>query len=93
MDRVVEMQKWAHNIKTIEKQSDSQVKNERIKLAIVAANNQYAGFGPGTANQFRNMLGLAEAKWQEREEAQEQEQEQQYPTHDSKQSTFSDFLS
>jgi hypothetical protein len=42
---------------------------------------------------FRNMLGLTEAKWQVREEGQEQEQQQQYPAHDSKQSTLSDFLS
>ena len=48
IDRVVEMEKWAENIKT--------VGDERIKLAIIAANNHYAGFGPGTANVFRNML-------------------------------------
>jgi uncharacterized protein YecE (DUF72 family) len=48
IDRVVELQKWADHIKTVE--------DERIKLAIVAANNHYAGFGPGTANVFRNML-------------------------------------
>jgi hypothetical protein len=40
IDRVLEMQKWADNIKTVE--------DERIKLAIIAANNHYAGFGPGT---------------------------------------------
>ena len=57
-DRVLEMQKWAGNIKTVE--------DERIKLAIVAANNHYAGFGPGTANVFRNMLELSETKWQDR---------------------------
>lgn len=56
IDRVLEMQKWADNIKAIQ--------NERVKLAIVAANNHYAGFGPGTANMFRNMLGLPEAKWE-----------------------------
>ena len=72
IDRVVEMQKWAGNIKTVE--------DERIKLAIIAANNHYAGFGPGTANVFRNMLGLREAKWQEKEG---QEQQQQYPAHTS----------
>jgi len=38
------------------------------------------------------MLGLSEAKWQNREEGQEQQQ-QQYPAHDFKQSTLSDFLS
>jgi len=36
IDRVLEMQKWADNIKTVE--------DERIKLAIIAANNHYAGF-------------------------------------------------
>ena len=49
------MEKWAENVKAIE--------DERIKLAIVTANNHYAGFGPGTANIFRNMLDLPEAKW------------------------------
>lgn len=78
------MQKWADNIKRVE--------HEGIKLAIIAANNHYAGFGPGTANVFRNMLGLSEAKWEEKEEGQQQELEQQ-ETHDSKQRTLSDFLS
>ena len=27
-----------------------QWEDERVKLAIVAANNHYAGFGPGTVN-------------------------------------------
>jgi uncharacterized protein YecE (DUF72 family) len=86
IDRVVELQKWADHIKTVE--------DEHIKLAIITANNHYAGFGPGTANVFRNMLGLPEAKWQDRQEEQEQEQQQQqFPSHDSKQSTLSDFLS
>jgi hypothetical protein len=31
-----------------------------INLAIVAVNNDYAGFGPGTANTFRKMLDLSE---------------------------------
>ena len=83
IDRVIEMEKWAENIKNVQD-------NGHIKLAIVAANNHYAGFGPGTVNMFRNMLGLPEAKWQEKEE--EHEQSQQYPVHDSKQRTLSDFL-
>jgi len=37
------------------------------------------------------MLGLPEAKWQETEG--EHEQQQQYPAHDLKQRTLSDFLS
>ena len=34
--------------------------NMNINLAIVAANNHYAGFGSGTANTFRKMLDLSE---------------------------------
>jgi uncharacterized protein YecE (DUF72 family) len=57
IDRVLEMQKWADNIRAVQ--------DERIKLAIITANNHYAGFGPGTANTFRNMLGMPEAKWED----------------------------
>ena len=83
IDRVLEMEKWAENIKTVE--------DERIKLAIIAANNHYAGFGPGTANMFRNMLGLPEAKWEDTGGDQEQEESAQDDL-DVKQSTLSDFL-
>jgi uncharacterized protein YecE (DUF72 family) len=84
IDRVLEMQKWADNIKRVE--------DEGIKLAIIAANNHYAGFGPGTVNIFRNMIGLPEAKWEEKEMGR-QKQEDQYPTHESKQRTLSEFMS
>jgi uncharacterized protein YecE (DUF72 family) len=78
IDRVLEMQKWADNIKAIQ--------DESIKLGIMTANNHYAGFGPGTANIFRNMLGLPDAKWEDTGKEQ--------ATHDLdvKQSTLSDFL-
>jgi hypothetical protein len=59
IDRVLEMQTVADNIKMIQ--------DEGIRLAIIAANNHYAGFGPGTANIFRNMLGLPEVKWKEKQ--------------------------
>jgi uncharacterized protein YecE (DUF72 family) len=81
IDRVLEMEKWAEKIKTVQ--------DERIKLAIVAANNHYAGFGPGTANVFRNMLGLPEAKWEDKGEERKQESLDDL---DVKQSTLSDFL-
>jgi hypothetical protein len=77
------MQKWADNIKAVQ--------DERIKLAIVAANNHYAGFGPGTTKIFRNMLGLPEAKWEKGGGEQEQEAIP-YDDLDVKQSTLSDFL-
>jgi hypothetical protein len=36
-----------------------------VKFSIVAANNHYAGFDPGTVNIFRQLLGLEEVKWGE----------------------------
>ena len=42
-------------------------------IRFIAANNHSAGFGLGTLNIFRNMLGLPEAKWEDREKEQEQE--------------------
>lgn len=83
IDRVLQMQKWADNIKDIQ--------DYRIKLAIVAANNHYAGFGPGTASVFRNMLGLPEAKWEDTGKEQEQES-RRHGDVDVKQSTLSEFL-
>ena len=82
IDRINEMQKWAENIKNVQE--------EHMNLAIVAANNHYTGFGPGTANIFRNMIGLSEAKWEEKEMG---IQEHQYPSHESKQRTLSEFMS
>ena len=41
IDRVVDMQQWSDSMKSVQR-------DERIRLAIVAANNHYAGFGPGT---------------------------------------------
>jgi len=83
IDRVLDMQKWAENIKAVQ--------DEHAKFAIVTANNHYAGFGPGTANIFRNMLGLPEAKWEDTGKDQEQEASRQHDL-DVKQSTLSDFL-
>ena len=51
MDRVVEMQKCGDNIKTVE--------NERIKLAIIAANNHYAGMYVRSFYCFRVTMVIA----------------------------------
>jgi uncharacterized protein YecE (DUF72 family) len=83
IDRIAEMQKWADNVKNVQE-------GGRVRQAIIAANNHYAGFGPGTANIFRNMLGLSEAKWEEKEK--EEDQQMQYQERDSEQRTLSDFL-
>jgi hypothetical protein len=53
------MKKVARNFKT----RINQEKISPVKFAIVAANNHYAGFGPGTVNIFRQLLGLEEIKW------------------------------
>ena len=66
-------------------QIDRVLDMQKSKLAIMTANNHYAGFGPGTVNIFRNMIGLPEAKWEEKEE----EHVRNVP--DSKQRTLSEF--
>lgn len=76
------MQKCADKVKNLKE-------DERINRAIVAANNHYAGFGPGTVNIFRNMLGLSDAKWEDKEEEQP---EMVGPAHKLRQRTLSDFL-
>jgi uncharacterized protein YecE (DUF72 family) len=69
IDRIAEMQKWAHKIKNIQE-------DDQIKLAIVAA-------------VVRNMLGLSEAKWEDKVE----EEKQELGSTQEKQRTLSDFLS
>ena len=59
IDRIKEMKKIARNF-----EDDTNEGNlSKVKFAIVAANNHYAGFGPGTVNIFRQLLGLEEVKW------------------------------
>jgi hypothetical protein len=40
-----------------------------VPLAIVSANNHYAGFGSGTSNVFRKMIGLDEQVWEDKEQS------------------------
>ena len=47
-------------------------RNKAVNLAMIAANNHYAGFGPGTANLFRKMVGLPELSWEDQLRIQEQ---------------------
>lgn len=59
IDTIKEMKNVARNF-----QVDTNEGNlSNVKFAIVAANNHYAGFGPGTVNIFRQLLGLQEVKW------------------------------
>jgi hypothetical protein len=43
---------------------------KEVSLAMIAANNHYAGFGPGTANLFRKMVGLSELSWEDQQQIQ-----------------------
>ncbi len=55
-DRSKELKMWSDSLDRVK---------DRATLAIVAANNHYAGFGPATANSFRKMVGLEEVVWEE----------------------------
>jgi hypothetical protein len=100
----MEIKKSASKVKNVII-SDSGRKN--INLAIVSANNHYAGFGPETANMFRKMVGLPETKWQEDDDKNEKDKEYEeekkdktpnspkkniHQQHHLKQSTLSDFM-
>jgi uncharacterized protein YecE (DUF72 family) len=95
-DRVMEMKKWVGKVKRTIKEEG---RRKSINLAIVSANNHYAGFGPGTANIFRKMVGLPEAQFSKDEEKDKKEQHDKPHLHSSirsiqdhsKQSILSDF--
>ena len=65
-DKINEMKNWADKLKKV-LEEERRVENdkENINLAIVSANNHYAGFGTMTANIFRKMVGLQEAQWKD----------------------------
>ena len=84
-DRISEMKKWARFLKRAREEQGG-----RLNLAIVAANNHYAGFGPGTANTFRKMLDLSDVAWNDVEVSQAEEKEAL--SSNTKKTTLSDFL-
>ena len=63
------MNKWAREIKEVVS-GNGRGKNKEVSLAMIAANNHYAGFGPGTANLFRKMVGLTELSWEDQQQIQ-----------------------
>ena len=79
-DRVMEMKKWSSKVKRV---INEEGRRKSINLAIVSANNHYAGFGPGTANIFRKMIGLPEAEWSKDEEENKNEEEDKSHIHNS----------
>ena len=93
-DRVIEMKKWSSKVKRVINEGG---RRKSINLAIISANNHYAGFGPGTANIFRKMVGLPEAMWSKDEDKDKNEEEDKSYLHGSSiqkpnQSTISDFM-
>jgi uncharacterized protein YecE (DUF72 family) len=83
-DRVLEMREWADQIKKVD-YGLGKGKGNEVSLAMIAANNHYAGFGPGTVNIFRNMVELPELSWEdqpqlEKQMRQQKEQDKQMST-------------
>ena len=77
------MKKWSRFLK----RARDEEQKDRLNLAIVAANNHYAGFGPGTANTFRKMLDLPEVTWNDVKVPQTEK-----ASGNIKQTSLSDFL-
>lgn len=59
LDRQKEMELWASRIKDLK---------DEIGLGMMAANNHYAGFGPGSANLFRKLMALPGSGWRDNEQ-------------------------
>jgi uncharacterized protein YecE (DUF72 family) len=74
-DRVLEMKKWANQIRKVDT-GMGKGKGKEVSLAMIAANNHYAGFGPGTVHIFRNMVGLPELSWEDQQQIQDQLRQQ-----------------
>jgi predicted adenine nucleotide alpha hydrolase (AANH) superfamily ATPase len=70
-DRVLEMSNWVEQIKNVEEGKERGRRSE-VRDAMIAANNHYAGFGPGTVNIFRNMVGMSELSWENQPQIEEQ---------------------
>jgi uncharacterized protein YecE (DUF72 family) len=89
-DRVLEMKKWANQIRKVDT-GMGKGKGKEVSLAMIAANNHYAGFGPGTVNIFRNMVGLPELSWEDQQQIKDQLRQQKGHEKDrqSGNSTFS----
>jgi hypothetical protein len=63
---------------------------KEVSLDMIAANNHYAGFGPGAANLFRKMVGLSELSWADQQQLQKilQLQQQRESDQQVSKSTF-----
>jgi uncharacterized protein YecE (DUF72 family) len=48
------MKTWAETLQGV---------GDSVKERFVFFNNHFAGFGPGSANEFRRLMGLVELDW------------------------------
>ncbi|MGA9167728.1 MAG: DUF72 domain-containing protein [Nitrososphaeraceae archaeon] len=87
-DRVLEMKKWANQIRKVDT-GMGKGRGKEVSLAMIAANNHYAGFGPGTVNIFRNMVGLPELSWEDQQQIKDQLQKEHEKDRQSGNSNFS----
>ena len=69
------MSNWANEIRNVEIGKEKGRRSE-VRDAMIAANNHYAGFGPGTVNIFRNMVGLPELSWEDQQQIKDQLRQQ-----------------
>ncbi len=63
-ERKEEMARWAHNLEE---------KSGEFENGYVFFNNHFAGFGPESVNEFRRLLGMMEANWEEKRDSQPQQ--------------------
>ena len=85
------MKKWSSKLKRVIKEQNV-AKGRSINLAIVSANNHYAGFGPETANIFRKMIGLPSINWQEANRKYDKLVQTDNATIPTEQKSLSDYL-
>ena len=92
------MKKWSSKLKITIKWEGKGRGRKNINLAIASAKNHYAGYGLGTANIFRKMVGLPEVVWSNGDEDKDKnvEYDKSYlhssSIQDPKQGTLSDLL-
>lgn len=56
-DRTNEMKKWINRLKV-----------SKASLAMINLNNHFAGFAPGSANQFRKLMGMDELRFEDKKQ-------------------------
>ncbi len=95
IDRTEEIRNWALKMKEI-KQNEKEV-----NIGIVAANNHYVGYGPGTVNIFRQSMDMEKLSFQNVDVAkinQDMKSESRFTFNDTKQAkkgkqtSISDFV-